>query len=212
MATLTKGKTFINGEIVTPQKLHELVDLGGVAGIDNADIASNAAIADTKLATISTAGKVANSATTATNANTASTIVARDASGTFSAGTITANLTGSASTVADNAITAAKIAATPIETKTNNYQLVLADRNKIIEFNSSSNLILTVPSNSTAAFDNGTIIMVSRAGTGAVTISPGSGVTIQSENSKTKIRSQYSTAALIKRSTNEWLLVGSLTT
>ena len=50
------------------------------------------AIVDTKLATISTAGKVANSATTATSANTANTIVARDASGNFSAGTITANL------------------------------------------------------------------------------------------------------------------------
>ena len=56
------------------------------------------AIADTKLATISTAGKVANSATTATNANTASAIVARDASGNFSAGTISAALTGNAST------------------------------------------------------------------------------------------------------------------
>ena len=66
--------------------------------IVNADIASGAAIADSKLATISTAGKVANSATTATNANTASAIVARDASGNFSAGTISAALTGNAST------------------------------------------------------------------------------------------------------------------
>jgi hypothetical protein len=40
---------------------------------------------------------IPNSATTATNANTASTIVARDGSGNFSAGTITANLTGTAS-------------------------------------------------------------------------------------------------------------------
>ena len=63
--------------------------------IVNADVDSSAAIVDSKLATISTAGKVSNSATTATNANTASTIVARDASGNFSAGTITANLTGS---------------------------------------------------------------------------------------------------------------------
>jgi len=55
-------------------------------------------IADTKLSTISTAGKVSNSATTATNANTASAIVARDASGNFSAGTITAALSGNAST------------------------------------------------------------------------------------------------------------------
>jgi hypothetical protein len=66
--------------------------------IVNADINASAAIVDTKLATIATAGKVSNSATTATNANTASAIVARDASGNFSAGTITAGLTGNAST------------------------------------------------------------------------------------------------------------------
>jgi hypothetical protein len=63
----------------------------------NADINASAAIADTKLATISTASKVSNSATTATSANTASAIVARDASGNFTAGTITADLTGTAS-------------------------------------------------------------------------------------------------------------------
>lgn len=66
--------------------------------VTDAKVAANAAIADTKLATIATAGKVSNSATTATNANTASAIVARDASGNFSAGTITAALSGNAST------------------------------------------------------------------------------------------------------------------
>jgi len=66
--------------------------------IVNGDISASAAIVDTKLATIATAGKVSNSATTATNANTASAIVARDASGNFSAGTITAALSGNAST------------------------------------------------------------------------------------------------------------------
>jgi len=65
--------------------------------IVNADVSATAAIVDTKLATISTAGKVANSATTATSANTANTIVLRDSSGNFNAGTIVANLTGSAS-------------------------------------------------------------------------------------------------------------------
>ncbi len=62
--------------------------------ITNTDIIANAGIIDSKLANITTAGKVANSATTATSANTASTIVARDASGNFAAGTITANLIG----------------------------------------------------------------------------------------------------------------------
>ncbi|MFN6072714.1 MAG: hypothetical protein ACK489_10610, partial [Bacteroidota bacterium] len=84
--------------------------------IINADISTSAAIADSKLATIATANKVSNSATTATNANTASAIVARDASGDFSAGTITATgfsgpLSGKAST-ATLAATATKLAAT----------------------------------------------------------------------------------------------------
>jgi hypothetical protein len=66
--------------------------------IVNADINAAAGIVDTKLATIATAGKVSNSATTATSANTANAIVVRDASGNFSAGTITAGLSGNAST------------------------------------------------------------------------------------------------------------------
>jgi hypothetical protein len=65
------------------------------SAVTNAKLAGS--ITDDKLSTISTAGKVSNSATTATNANTASAIVARDGSGNFSAGTITAALSGSAS-------------------------------------------------------------------------------------------------------------------
>ena len=71
--------------------------------ITNDDINASAAIVDTKLATIATAGKVSNSATTATSGNTPSAIVARDGSGNFTAGTITANLTGTASNVTTNA-------------------------------------------------------------------------------------------------------------
>jgi hypothetical protein len=66
--------------------------------IVNADINASAGIVDTKLATISTAGKVSNSATTAVSTNTVNAIVTRDGSGNFSAGTITAALTGNAST------------------------------------------------------------------------------------------------------------------
>ena len=82
--------------------------------IVNADINASAAIVDTKLATISTASKVSNSATTATSANTASAIVARDASGNFTAGTITANVTGNVSgtsgSTTGNAATATALA------------------------------------------------------------------------------------------------------
>jgi hypothetical protein len=81
----------INDLAVTVGKINDLA-------ITNAKISESAAIVDTKLATISTAGKVSNSATTATDANTANAIVARDASGNFTAGTITGALSGNAST------------------------------------------------------------------------------------------------------------------
>lgn len=64
----------------------------------NTDIDASAGIVDTKLGTISTAGKVSNSATTATSSNIDDSIVLRDASGNFEAGTITANLSGNATT------------------------------------------------------------------------------------------------------------------
>jgi hypothetical protein len=96
-AALTTGRTIaMSGDITATG-----VSFDGTSGITltsaitagsiiNADINASAAIVDTKLATIATAGKVSNSATTAASANTGSAIVARDASGDFSAGTITA--------------------------------------------------------------------------------------------------------------------------
>jgi len=86
------------------------ITTGDTGTVTNTMLAGS--IADTKLSTISTALKVSNSATTATNANTASAIVARDASGNFSAGTITATLSGSATSAgtATTATTATNVA------------------------------------------------------------------------------------------------------
>lgn len=93
-STATNG--FKWGQVATAGIADDAITSAKIAdgSIVNADINASAAIVDTKLATISTASKVSNSATTATSANTASAIVARDASGNFSAGTITATLTG----------------------------------------------------------------------------------------------------------------------
>jgi len=63
----------------------------GTGDIVNADISAAAAISDTKLSTIATVGKVSNSATTATSENTAFAIIARDANGSFYAGTSNLN-------------------------------------------------------------------------------------------------------------------------
>jgi len=98
------GSAFVAVQPVGTGTVVSTTDTGSVTStmildgtILNADINASAAIVDTKLDTIATAGKVSNSATTATNANTASAIVARDASGNFTAGTITAAVTGAAS-------------------------------------------------------------------------------------------------------------------
>jgi hypothetical protein len=78
------------------------------------------AITDTYLDTIATPGKVSNAATTATNLGTANAIVARDASGNFTATTITAALSGNATTAttATTATNATNIAITSEPTDT----------------------------------------------------------------------------------------------
>ena len=100
-ATNLDGVTINSTTIPSSKTLVTTSDTGSVTStmiadgtIVNADINASAAIADTKLGTISTSGKVSNSATTATSSNTTGAIVARDSSGNFSAGTISANLTG----------------------------------------------------------------------------------------------------------------------
>lgn len=65
MATLTRGQTLSTNDSVTNTKLHNLVDLATIADIVNADISASAAIADTKLAQITTAGKVTGTAISA---------------------------------------------------------------------------------------------------------------------------------------------------
>ena len=123
--------------------------------IVNADINASAGIVDTKLATISTAGKVSNSATTATSANTASAIVARDGSGNFSAGTITASLSGNVTgnidgdsgdlrTFTSNNITAGQVNTTNLEADS-------ASITTLIVTNTISGNIQTADSATTAA-------------------------------------------------------------
>jgi hypothetical protein len=109
---LASGKTYkINGtDVLTATSLGSGVTGSSLTSVGTigTGVWQGTAIVDTYLATISTAGKVSNSATTATEANTPSTIVARDSSGDFSAGTITAALAGNADT-ATAATTATKL-------------------------------------------------------------------------------------------------------
>jgi hypothetical protein len=88
--TLTVANPTADRTITLPNTTGTVITTGDSGTVTNTMLAGS--IADTKLNTISTAGKVSNSATTATSVNTVSAIVARDASGNFSAGTISATI------------------------------------------------------------------------------------------------------------------------
>lgn len=97
-----------------------------------------------------------------------------------------------------------------ITQKTSSFTLALADESNLMQVSSASSVVVTVPPNSSVAFAIGTQIVVARYGTGSVTFSPGSGVTIRSANSGLEIADQYGMAVVIKIGTNEWLLGGNI--
>lgn len=83
------------------------------------------------------------------------------------------------------------------------YTLVLTDAGKQVTMTNASASTLTVPPNSSVAFDTGVRVQVIQLGAGAVTLTAGAGVTINSLSSLTM--SQYQVATLVKTATNTWV-------
>jgi hypothetical protein len=95
--------------------------------------------------------------------------------------------------------------------QTASYTLALTDKFKLVEMNVASANNLTVPPNSTVAFDTGTQLKIAQYGAGQTTVVAGSGVTIRSAGGALKLTSQYSIATLTKIATDEWYLEGDIT-
>jgi microcystin-dependent protein len=95
-----------------------------------------------------------------------------------------------------------------IDSKTASYILVLSDRNKMIEMNIASANNLTIPTNALVAFPIGSQINIMQTGAGQTTIA-GAGVTINATPGL-KLRTQWSSATLIKRGTDTWVAIGDL--
>lgn len=96
--------------------------------------------------------------------------------------------------------------------QTDSYTLVLTDVSKVVEMNKATANDLTVPPNSSVAFPTGTVVEVFQYGAGQTTVVAGSGVTVRSSGGALKLSGQYSGASLRKIDTNEWCLVGDITT
>lgn len=97
-----------------------------------------------------------------------------------------------------------------IDEKVSSYTIALEDVDKLIKMNSSSNLTITIPPESSVNFPDGSRLEILRAGTGEVTFVPGASVDIRSKLNNTKISTQFSGAMLTKIGTNEWHLIGDL--
>lgn len=93
--------------------------------------------------------------------------------------------------------------------KTASYTLILTDSSKMVEISNASANTLTVPPNSSVAFPIGTQIIITQTGAGQTTLTAGAGVTINATPGL-KLRTQWSTATLVKRATDTWIAFGDL--
>jgi hypothetical protein len=101
---------------------------------------------------------------------------------------------------------------TTVDSKTADYTLVLTDRDKMIEVNSSSALTISIPTDASVNFPIGTSIDLLRVGSGAVTIAAATPATTTLNHTPgNKLRAQWSSATLFKRAANTWVLMGDLT-
>ena len=144
-----------------------------------------------------------------TAAQTALDLKAPLASPTFT-GTVTVSASGVAFT--DGTQTKEGVPSrTTIIPKTASYTLSsLGERDCLIEMGSGSALTLTIPTNATVAWPVGTSIDILQTGAGQVTIAGAGGVTVNATPGL-KLRTQWSSATLMKRATDSWVVVGDLT-
>jgi hypothetical protein len=99
---------------------------------------------------------------------------------------------------------------TQILNKTSAFTIDLTQVGTLLNINSSTETVITIPTNGTVGFSIGDRLEILRTGSGDVTITPATGVTINSKNGNNKIAAQYSGAGLIKIDTNTWALIGDL--
>lgn len=91
------------------------------------------------------------------------------------------------------------------------YSLALADAGKSLVFSNSSPITVTIPLDSGIEFPIGETFLLIQKGTGQITVTATSGVTLGSLNSNVKSAGTYAEMHLAKIAVDEWVLSGDLT-
>lgn len=98
----------------------------------------------------------------------------------------------------------------PVTQKTASYSLTAGDAGSLIAFSASTGtLTITVPSTATQSFVVGSHIDIARTGAAAVSVTPGSGVSVGATPGLS-LRAQYSAGTLVCVAPDSWLFVGDL--
>jgi len=90
------------------------------------------------------------------------------------------------------------------------YVLALSDDGKLIEIDAPSLATVTIPLDSSVDFPVGTQITFLQTGAGQISFVPTGGVTLNSNPSNGRTRGIWTSAVLIKRLANTWVLLGDL--
>jgi len=206
------------GTIATQAASNVSIAGGSITGITDLAIADGGTGASSASAALTNLGGLAASLVSAfglTLIDDADAATARTTLGlsTVAATGAFADLLSKPTTLSGYGITNAETLGTVrgLNTQTTSYTAVLTDAGKVVEINNASANTFTIPPNSSVAFPIGTYINIAQYGAGATTITPGVGVTIRNR-AGLKLGGQYGIATLYKRSTDEWVAAGDLTT
>jgi hypothetical protein len=91
------------------------------------------------------------------------------------------------------------------------YTLNINDAGQLVTLTNAAAIALTVPTNATAPFAVGTQITLTQGGAGKVTVAGAVGVTVNAADGYLSLRTQWSSATIIKTATNSWILIGDTT-
>jgi hypothetical protein len=96
--------------------------------------------------------------------------------------------------------------------KTAGYTLDTLDhQDNIIEMDSASAVTFTIPTDAALAWPVGASMDIFQAGSGQVTIAPADGSVTLNATPGLKLRTQWSSATILKRAANSWVVYGDLT-